>query len=193
MQQQKAVIVEVLDPHKKEVREEYFEEFRLLVETLNINIVAETTQFVKNINYSFYLGKGKVEELREIAKLTEANYIFIDAKLTFLQLRNLSRVIEIPCIDRPHLILMIFSMRAKSAEGKLQVELSDLRMRLPEIVHSNMYLDQQTASLLGLKGPGERKTELKRRYIEARIGVLEEKIKTIKKGREEKAIFLLFQ
>ncbi len=186
MQQQKAVIVEVLDPHKKEVREEYFEEFRLLVETLNINIVAETTQFVKNINYSFYLGKGKVEELREIAKLTEANYIFIDAKLTFLQLRNLSRVIEIPCIDRPHLILMIFSMRAKSAEGKLQVELSDLRMRLPEIVHSNMYLDQQTASLLGLKGPGERKTELKRRYIEARIGVLEEKIKTIKKGREER-------
>lgn len=182
----KAIVVEAIEPQKKEISDEFFEEFRLLVETLGFEIIVEASQVVKEINFGYYIGKGKVEEIKQIVRLTEANYVFIDATLTYLQLRNLTREIGVPCVDRPRLILMIFAKRAKTAEGKLQVELSELRMRLPEIVHSDTNLDQQTASLMGLKGPGERKTELKRRYIEERINVLEDKLKLIKKNREER-------
>ena len=182
----KAIVVEAIEPQKKEISDEFFEEFRLLVETLGFEIVVEASQVVKEINFGYYIGKGKVEEIKQIVRLTEANYVFIDATLTYLQLRNLTREIGVPCVDRSRLILMIFAKRAKTAEGKLQVELSELRMRLPEIVHSDTNLDQQTASLMGLKGPGERKTELKRRYIEERINILEDKLKLIKKNREER-------
>jgi GTP-binding protein HflX len=180
----KGVLVEILDPGKKEIKNEHFNEFRLLVETLSFEIVAETSQTLRDVNYAYFIGKGKVEELKEIVKLAEADYVFIDSQLRYLQLRNLSKEIGVPCFDRPHLILMIFAMRAKTGEGKLQVELSELRMKLPEIVHDDINLDQQTASLIGLKGPGERKTELKKRYIEKRIQILEEKLDSIKKQRE---------
>jgi GTP-binding protein HflX len=180
----KGVLVEILDPGKKEIKDESFNEFRLLVETLSFEIVAETSQTLRDVNYAYFIGKGKVEELKEIVKLAEADYVFIDSQLRYLQLRNLSKEIGVPCFDRPHLILMIFAMRAKTGEGKLQVELSELRMKLPEIVHDDINLDQQTASLIGLKGPGERKTELKKRYIEKRIQILEEKLDSIKKQRE---------
>ena len=180
----KGVLVEILDPGKKEIKDESFNEFRLLVETLSFEIVAETSQTLRDVNYAYFIGKGKVEELKEIVKLAEADYVFIDSQLRYLQLRNLSKEIGVPCFDRPRLILMIFAMRAKTGEGKLQVELSELRMKLPEIVHDDINLDQQTASLIGLKGPGERKTELKKRYIEKRIQILEEKLDSIKKQRE---------
>jgi GTP-binding protein HflX len=180
----KGVLVEILDPGKKEIKDESFNEFRLLVETLSFEIVAETSQTLRDVNYAYFIGKGKVEELKEIVKLAEADYVFIDSQLRYLQLRNLSKEIGVPCFDRPHLILMVFAMRAKTGEGKLQVELSELRMKLPEIVHDDINLDQQTASLIGLKGPGERKTELKKRYIEKRIQILEEKLDSIKKQRE---------
>jgi len=180
----KGVLVEILDPGKKEIKDESFNELRLLVETLSFEIVAETSQTLRDVNYAYFIGKGKVEELKEIVKLAEADYVFIDSQLRYLQLRNLSKEIGVPCFDRPHLILMIFAMRAKTGEGKLQVELSELRMKLPEIVHDDINLDQQTASLIGLKGPGERKTELKKRYIEKRIQILEEKLDSIKKQRE---------
>lgn len=180
----KGVLVEILDPGKKETKDESFNEFRLLVETLSFEIVAETSQTLRDVNYAYFIGKGKVEELKEIVKLAEADYVFIDSQLRYLQLRNLSKEIGVPCFDRPHLILMIFAMRAKTGEGKLQVELSELRMKLPEIVHDDINLDQQTASLIGLKGPGERKTELKKRYIEKKIQILEEKLDSIKKQRE---------
>jgi len=182
----KAVLVEVIRPKDREIREEAFEEFRLLVETLGIEIVAETSQVIKDINYAFFIGKGKLEETKQIVKLLEADFVFIDATLTYLQLRNLSKEIGVPCVDRPHLIIMIFSMRAKSSEGKLQVELTQLKMRLPEIVHNEINLDQQTGSEMGLKGPGERRTELKRRYIDSRIKSLETHLKEIKKHREER-------
>ncbi|MGB9695033.1 MAG: GTPase HflX [Caldisericaceae bacterium] len=182
----KVVLVETIEPQRKIISEELFNEFRLLIETLSFEIVVETSQVIKDVNFGYFIGKGKVEEIKQIVRLTAANYVFIDASLTYLQLKNLTREIGVPCIDRPRLILMIFSKRAKTAEGKIEVELSELKMRLPEIVHSDTNLDQQTASLMGLKGPGERKTELKRRYIEKRIQSLEDKLKVIKKNREER-------
>ena len=181
----KAILVHVVSRDNKELREEYLEEFRLLVSTLSYEIVAETTYSLREPRYSTFLGAGKVEELKKVIKLTDAQIVFIDTTLTFLQLRNLSKELEAPVIDRPHLILMIFSMRARTNEAKLQVELSRLKMRLPEIVHSEVNLDQQTGSEIGLKGPGERKTELKRRYIERRIQILEKKLEEIKKHRFE--------
>lgn len=184
--ERRAVLVQIVEHGIKEVREEAFEEFRNLVETLGFEIAAETTQVVREVNYSFFVGKGKLEEIRQIVKLIKAEYVFVNATLSYLQLRNLSREFGVPCVDRPHLILMIFSMRAKTSEGKLQVELSQLKMRLPEIVHNEVDLDQQTGSEMGLKGPGERRTELKRRYIENRVKVLERRLEEIKKHREER-------
>jgi GTP-binding protein HflX len=182
--EKKAIAVEIIDPFTREISEDSFEEFKLLIETLGYEIVAETTQMIRNPNYAFFLGKGKVNEIRQIVRLLSAEIVFIDTKLTYLQIRNLSKEIGVPVVDRPHLILMIFDMRAKTKEGKLQVELSELKMHLPEIVHSGIYLDQQVGSEIGLKGPGEKKTELKRRYIEKRIKVLEKKLLEIRKQRK---------
>ncbi len=179
----KAVVVEVINPLVREISEDSFEEFRLLVETLGYEISAETTYIARKTNYGFFIGKGKVNEIRQIVKLLDTEVVFIDTKLSYLQIRNLSKEIGVPVVDRPHLILMIFDMRAKTKEGKLQVELSELKMHLPEIVHSGISLDQQVGSEMGLKGPGEKKTELKRRYIEKRIKVLEKKLLEIRKQR----------
>ncbi len=183
-EKRKAISVEVIKSGVREISDDSFEEFKLLIETLGIEIVGEATQVVRTPNYAYFLGKGKVNELRQIVKLLNADLVFIDTKLTYLQLRNLTKEVGVPVIDRPHLILMIFSMRARTKEAKLQVELSQLKMHLPEIVHSGMYLDQQTGSEIGLKGPGEKRTELKRRYIEKRINTLEKKLKEIAKQRE---------
>ncbi len=179
----KAVVVEVINPLVREISEDSFEEFKLLVETLGYEISAETTYIARKPNYGFFIGKGKVNEIRQIVKLLDTEVVFIDTKLSYLQIRNLSKEIGVPVVDRPHLILMIFDMRAKTKEGKLQVELSELKMHLPEIVHSGISLDQQVGSEMGLKGPGEKKTELKRRYIEKRIKVLEKKLLEIRKQR----------
>ncbi len=179
----KAVVVEVINPLVREISEDSFEEFKLLVETLGYEIPAETTYIARKPNYGFFIGKGKVNEIRQIVKLLDTEVVFIDTKLSYLQIRNLSKEIGVPVVDRPHLILMIFDMRAKTKEGKLQVELSELKMHLPEIVHSGISLDQQVGSEMGLKGPGEKKTELKRRYIEKRIKVLEKKLLEIRKQR----------
>lgn len=175
----KAILIEIIDPSRREISMDSFEEFKTLVKTLNIEIVAETTQIINKPNYAFFIGKGKLNEIKQVTKLVNPKYVFINAKLTYLQLKNISKEIGVPCIDRPHLILMIFSMRAKTREGKLQIELSELKMRLPEIVHSKTYLDQQVGSEIGLKGPGEKMTEVKRRYVEKRIKVLEKKLRTI--------------
>ncbi len=183
-EKKKAISVEIINPGIREISDDSFEEFKLLIGTLGIEIAGEATQVIRKPNYAFFLGKGKVNELRQIVKLLNADFVFIDSKLTYLQLKNLTDEIGVPVIDRPHLILMIFSMRARTKEAKLQVELSQLKMHLPEIVHSAMYLDQQTGSEIGLKGPGEKKTELRRRYIEKRINVLEKKLKEIAKQRE---------
>ena len=180
----KAILVEIIQQNRREISEDSFDEFRFLVQTLGVEIVGESTQVIKIPNYTFFLGKGKVNEIKQIVKLLDADFVFIDTKLTYLQLKNLTKEIGISVIDRPHLILMIFDMRAKTKEGKLQVELSELKMHLPEIVHSGIYMDQQVGSEIGLKGPGEKKTELKRRYIEKRIKILEEKLREIKKQRE---------
>ncbi len=183
-EKRKAISVEIINPLSREISEDSFEEFKLLIKTLGIEIVGEATQVVRTPNYAYFLGRGKVNELKQIVKLLDAEFVFVDTKLTYLQMRNLTKEIGVPVVDRPHLILMIFSMRARTKEAKLQVELSQLKMHLPEIVHSGVYLDQQTGSEIGLKGPGEKKTELKRRYIEKRINILEKKLKEIKKQRE---------
>ncbi len=180
----KAILVEVVQRDKREISEASLSEFRFLVQTLGVEIVGETTQAMRQPNYAFFLGKGKVGEIKQIVKLLNADFVFADITLTYLQLRNLTKEIGIPVIDRPHLILMIFAMRAKTKEGKLQVELSELKMHLPEIVHNGIFMDQQTGSEIGLKGPGEKKTELKKRYIEKRIKLLEERLKIIERQRE---------
>lgn len=181
----KGILIHIVEGGNKVLRDEYLEEFRLLVETLNYEVVAETTYVLREPHHATLLGKGKIEETKNLIKITSAKIVFIDTTLTFLQMRTLSKEMEVPVIDRPHLILMIFSMRARTNEAKLQVELTQLKMRLPEIVHSDVNLDQQTGSLVGLKGPGERKTELRRRYIEKRIQMLEKKLEQIRKHRFE--------
>ena len=175
----KAILIEVIDSNRRGISLDSFEEFKTLVKTLGIEIVAETMQIINKPNYAFFIGKGKLNEIKQVSKLVNPKYVFINAKLTYLQLKNISKEIGVPCIDRPHLILMIFAMRAKTREGKLQIELSELKMRLPEIVHSKSYLDQQVGSEIGLKGPGEKMTEVKRRYVEKRIKVLEKKLRVI--------------
>jgi len=87
----RAVLIHVIDAKRKEIRDEYLEEFRLLVSTLSYEIIAETTYMVREPQLCNFLGKGKIEEIQKLVELTEADIVFIDTTLTFLQLKNLSK------------------------------------------------------------------------------------------------------
>ena len=119
-------------------------------------------------NARFYLGRGKAEELGEIAKSEEADAIVFDAELSATQQRNLEEIVDVKTLDRTQLILDIFARRARSTEGKLQVELAQLQYLLPRLAGEGIYLSRLGGGV-GTRGPGEQKLEMDRRRLRERI------------------------
>ncbi len=159
------------------------EELKALADTAGVNVVHIERQRKRPVDNGTYIGSGKADELRLIGSATEADVFIFDDELTAIQIRNLESILGAPVIDRTMLILDIFATRATTREGKLQVELSQLKYRLPRLLGVGVAMSRQGASGVGMRGPGEKKLEIDRRRIRRRIFELEQELKEIEKQR----------
>ena len=158
------------------------EELARLVEAAGASVLGQMVQKMEKPNTATLIGKGKVEELAELVKSMEADMVVFNDELTGMQLRNLEDSIGVRVIDRPILILDIFASRATSREGKLQVELAQLKYRLPRLIGFGKSLSRLGGGI-GTRGPGEKKLETDRRHIERRMNDIREEIAHLKSTR----------
>lgn len=163
--------------------EESLKELEKLAETADVEVLGHMIQSRQKINAATFIGKGKAFELKELCSNMEANLIIFDDELTGSQIRNIEEITGTKVIDRSVLILEIFARRAKTKEGKVQVELAQLRYRLPRLYGAGLTLSRQGAGI-GTRGPGETQLETDRRHILERIRRLENELKNIKRHRQ---------
>ncbi len=163
--------------------ERSFEELLHLVKTAGGQVVGHAYQDVKRIDPATFLGRGKVEEISELIAQTKADLFVIDEELSPVQNRNLEEKLKVFVLDRTAVILDIFAMRARTAEGKLQVELAQLEYLAPRLVGRGLMLSQQ-AGRIGTRGPGETALEYERRNIRDRITHLRRQIEKVRASRE---------
>ena len=149
------------------------EEFRLLAQSAGAEILEHITAQRIKPDPKLFIGSGKAEEIAELAKALEADLVIFDHALSPSQERNLERVMQCRVIDRTRLILDIFAQRARTHEGKLQVELAQLDYLSSRLVGSGISLDSQKGGI-GLRGPGETQLETDRRLLRLRIGQLKD-------------------
>ena len=156
-----------------------------LVKAADGYVVSEVIQNKDYIDTTFFVGKGKAEEIRNYSHELDIDTVVFNDELSGAQLKNLEKVIERKIIDRTNLILDIFAKRATSKEGKLQVELAQLKYRLPRLVGLRDYLSREGGGI-GTRGPGEKKAETDRRHILREINNIEKQLKDVEQVREVK-------
>lgn len=162
--------------------EESMRELAELVETAGGEVVCEVVQNRPAPDSGTYLGEGKLEEVKNAAQSLGAALLVFDDELSPAQLRNVNEFLGMRVLDRSMLILDIFAMRARSGEGKLQVELAQLKYQLPRLHGWGLEMHRLGAGI-GTRGPGETQLETDRRHIRTRIAALEAEIREIKKHR----------
>ena len=159
------------------------QELAQLVDTAMGEVVATVTQKRESISGRTLVGKGKVEEISHLVDELEVDLVVFYQSLTGSMVKNLNESISCRIIDRVQLILDIFAMRARSKEGKLQVQLAQLNYLLPRLSGQREGLSRQGGGI-GTRGPGETRLETDRRYIRKQIQDIEEQLEQIKKHRE---------
>lgn len=165
------------------VIEESLDELEELVQTAGAEVVGRITQNLERIHTATYVGKGKLEEIKCLAIELNATGIVCDDELTPAQLRNLEDELGMKIMDRTLVILDIFASRASTSEGKIQVELAQLRYQATRLVGLRNSLSRLGGGI-GTRGPGEKKLEMDRRIIHQRIGQLKAELEQVKKHRE---------
>ena len=180
----KRVIIVGININNKNNFEESIIEFKNLCIACDIEIVGEMEQNLKKINPTFYMGSGKIEELRDLIEEMNAEIIVFNNELSASQIKNIEEEVKCSIIDRTALILDIFANRAKTREAKLQVEVARLQYELPRLIGANENLGRQSGGV-GTKnrGAGETKLELDRRRIEDRIASLNKELEILKYQR----------
>lgn len=158
-------------------------ELEELASTAGAVTVGTVIQNRENIHPGTYLGKGKLEELKEMIWERQATGIICDDELSPAQLKNLEDILETKVMDRTMVILDIFAARARTREGKIQVELAQLRYRAARLVGLRASLSRLGGGI-GTRGPGEKKLEMDRRLIHGRIGQLKAELEDVKRHRE---------
>ena len=159
------------------------EELEELAKTANAEVVAKVIQKRPAADSATVLGEGKIEEIAQLAQSLEAGLLVFDTELTASEIRNIEDVVNIRVIDRTMLILDIFAGRAVTNEGKLQVELAQLRYRLPRLMGIGRSLSRLGGGI-GTRGPGEKQLETDKRHIRRRIEKLEADLKELTERRE---------
>ena len=159
------------------------EELGELCRTAGLHVVGRMLQRSREADGATYLGSGKADELRLMCSAAEADMVVFDDELTAVQMRNLEDVLGLPIVDRTMLILDIFAQRAQSREGKLQVELAQLKYRLPRLAGMGRVLSRQGSSGVGMRGPGEKKLEIDRRRIRRRVFELSKELEQVENQR----------
>jgi GTP-binding protein HflX len=165
------------------IDESSLDELADLCLTCHIDTVGRTVQNIKQIDVTYYIGSGKVNEIAETVRAAKATAVVFDVELSGSKVRNLEKAFGVTVLDRSKVILDIFAQRAKTAEGRLQVELAQLRYNLPRLSHSGGGMAQMR-NAVGMRGPGEKKLELDKRKIRDEILLLEKKLAEVKKVRE---------
>src|SRR2546428_8671957 len=159
------------------------DELRELARSAGARIIDEVIQRRERPDPATFIGKGKVEELREQVLVEGVDLVIVDAELSPSQTKNLQEALDTKVIDRTGLILDIFGRRARTKEGKLQVELAQLEYRLTRLAGYREYLSRLGGGI-GTRGPGETKLEMDRRQIRHRISTLKRDIENIRKHRQ---------
>ena len=180
--EEKFILVAVSVSAEKETQSS-LDELEELVYTAGAISVGRLVQNRERIHAVTYLGKGKLEELKEMLLYMEADGVLCDDELSPAQLRNLERILDTKIVDRTMLILDIFAKRASTGEGKIQVELAQLKYAAVRLVGLRSSLSRLGGGI-GTRGPGEKKIELDRRLIHNRISVLKEELREVKKQRD---------
>ena len=176
------VHVGALDP-LEDSTEESLAELARLADTAGATVVGTMLQNRPYADSALYMGEGKLEELKLACEGLDANLVIFDDELSPIQLRNIERELGLRVIDRSMLILDIFARHAVTREGKIQVELAQLKYMLPRLSGIGTQLSRLGAGI-GTRGPGETKLETDRRHIRRRIGHLQEELREIKNHRE---------
>jgi len=183
-QKERVILVGCQLPSMEDEQFHYsLEELASLTETANGEAVITVTQKRDRPDPATYIGKGKVEELKTLEEELQADVIIFNSELTPGQLKNLSNMLNARIIDRTQLILDIFAMRARSKEGKLQVELAQLEYLLPRLVGQGTEMSRLGGGI-GTRGPGETKLETDRRHIRRRINEIKQSLLSIVEHRE---------
>ena len=162
--------------------EDSLDELAGLADTAGAVIVSRVLQKLSHPDPSTFIGSGKAQELSLLCQTLEVDLAVLDGELTGAQQRNLENALGVRVVDRTSLILDIFAGRATTAEGKLQVELAQLKYRLPRLQGSSAALSRLGGGI-GTRGPGETRLEVDRRYIRSRIDELERQLEGLKKQR----------
>ncbi len=160
------------------------EELGLLAQTAGLDPVARITCKRKTPDAALFVGSGKAEEIRMLAQMHGAQEVLFDQALSPAQQRNLEKYMQMPVNDRTLLILEIFAQRARSHEGKLQVELARLQYISTRLVRRWTHLERQMGGIGGRGGPGEKQIELDRRMIAEAIKRTKDKLQKVKKQRQ---------
>ncbi len=168
---------------KQKIHKEHLDELEFLTQTAGAEVVGRFYQERENIDSSFFVGKGKVEEIARFVEDKKIDLVIFENQLSPTQIRNLEKVIKCKVIDKPALILDIFASNARTAEAKTQVELAQLQYLLPRLTRQWTHLSKQYGGI-GTKGPGETQIETDRRLIGTRISMLKQKLEKIDEQRK---------
>jgi GTP-binding protein HflX len=180
---EKIVLVGVtVPPASEEETELHLDELALLVDTAGADEAARVLQRRDRLDPATFVGKGKAEELRDLSNSVDADTVVFDDELTPAQSRNLEKILGRTAIDRTAVILDIFAQNARTQEGKAQVELAQLRYRLPRLRGRGLQLSQQAGGI-GTRGPGETQLEVDRRRLVRRVNRLESDLRRLTQQR----------
>ncbi len=180
-QEEKAVLVGLIHKEQTETQvKEYLEELAFLAETAGAVAVKSFTQKLARPDSKTFVGKGKLEEIKEYVKAKGVNLVIFDDELSGSQIGNITEAINTKTIDRSDLILDIFASRAKTAQAKVQVELAQYQYLLPRLKGMWKHLERQGGGI-GSRGPGETEIETDRRIVKDKIALLRKKLGEIDK------------
>ena len=181
---ERAVLVGVELPSRRDgvPLDHSLEELQRLAETAGATVARKFTQQLRRVTPATLMGRGKVEEIQSSLRALNADLVIVDDDLTPAQQRNLETAFKLRVIDRSQLILDIFAQRARSNEGKLQVELAQLDYLLPRLTRQWTHLSRLGGGI-GTRGPGETQLEVDRRRIRERISHLKKRLKTVERTR----------
>ncbi|MEA5113784.1 MAG: GTPase HflX [Geobacteraceae bacterium] len=182
--QERAILVSVTSSSRSEA-EDSMDELKELARTAGVSVYDSFIQQRRDLNPRFLMGEGKMQEVIIRALQLGASMLIFDQELSPAQIRSISEITELKVIDRSQLILDIFARRAESQDGKVQVELAQLKYILPRLTGRGIQMSRLMGGIGG-RGPGETKLEIDRRRIRDRIARLEKELKDLSRGRYER-------
>ncbi|MEI6208084.1 MAG: GTPase HflX [Desulfuromonadales bacterium] len=182
---ERAIMISVTNTGSRQEAEDSMAELRELARTAQVEALDEFIQRPKHLNPRFLMGEGMMRDVVIRAMQRSASMLIFDQELTPAQIRSISAMTELKVIDRSQLILDIFARRAKTLDGKVQVELAQLKYLLPRLTGRGVQMSRLMGGIGG-RGPGETKLETDRRRIRDRIATLERELKELSQGRDQR-------